>query len=178
MISACVNVLGPAIAEGRQQVAKHERTTGGAAFYRIYRTADDRYLTLAGQEEKFIRNLLNALGRSDFIDLCLRGPGPHQAPVIAYFEQLFLGKPLAYWTEWLLDLDVCFGPVQTFPEALADPQLLARGMVVIDGNGRKHISTPIHFANEPAQIKLHTPNLGQDTEAITGIRKVLGDNVH
>jgi len=178
MISACVNVLGPAIAEGRQQIAKHERTTGGAAFYRIYRTADDRYLTLAGQEEKFIRNLLNALGRSDFIGLCLRGPGPHQAPVIGYFDELFRSKPLAYWTEWLLDLDVCFGPVQTFPEALADPQLLARGMVVTDRNGRKHVSTPIHFANEPARINLHTPNLGQDTEAITGIRKTLGDEIH
>jgi crotonobetainyl-CoA:carnitine CoA-transferase CaiB-like acyl-CoA transferase len=178
MISACVNVLGPAIAEGRQQVAKHERTTGGAAFYRIYRTADDRHLTLAGQEEKFIRNLLNALGRSEFIDLCLKGPGPHQAPVIAYFDELFRGKPLAYWTEWLKDLDVCFGPVQTFPEALADPQLLARGMVVTDGQGRKHISTPIHFASEPAQINLHIPSLGQDTEAITGIQKALGDQVH
>jgi crotonobetainyl-CoA:carnitine CoA-transferase CaiB-like acyl-CoA transferase len=178
MISACVNVLGPAIAEGRQQVAKHERTTGGAAFYRIYRTADDRYLTLAGQEEKFIRNLLNALGRSDLIDLCLRGPGPHQAPVIAYFEQLFRGKPLAHWTEWLSDLDVCFGPVQTFPEALADPQLLARGMVVTDGNGRKHVSTPIHFASEPARINFHTPDLGQDTEAVTGVEKALGNGIH
>ena len=56
--------------------------------------------------------------------------------------------------------------------------MLARGMVVTDGNGRKHISTPIHFANEPARINLHTPNLGQDTEAITGIRKALGDEVH
>ena len=98
--------------------------------------------------------------------------------MIAYFEELFRGKPLAYWTEWLSDLDVCFGPVQTFPEALADPQLLARGMVVTDGNGRRHISTPIHFANEPARINLQTPNLGQDTEAITGIQKSLGDKVH
>jgi hypothetical protein len=49
---------------------------------------------------------------------------------------------------------------------------------VTDGNGRKHISTPIHFANEPAQINLQTPKLGQDTEAITGILKTLGDRVH
>jgi crotonobetainyl-CoA:carnitine CoA-transferase CaiB-like acyl-CoA transferase len=97
--------------------------------------------------------------------------------VIAYFDQLFRGRPLAYWTEWLSDLDVCFGPVQTFPEALADPQLLARGMVVTDGNGRKHISTPIHFVDEPAQIDLHTPHLGQDSEAITGIQKALEDQV-
>src|SRR5665213_1015933 len=167
MVSACVNVLGPAMAEGRQQIARHERTTGGAAFYRIYRTSDDRYLTLAGQEEKFVRNLLDAVGRQDFIGLCLQGPGPHQAPVIAYFDAMFGDKPLAHWIEWLLELDVCFGPVQTFPEMLADPQLKARGMVVTDGFGRKHISSPIHFGDEPAQINLGIPALGRDTEAVT-----------
>jgi crotonobetainyl-CoA:carnitine CoA-transferase CaiB-like acyl-CoA transferase len=173
MVSACVNVLGPAMAEGRQQIAKHERTTGGAAFYRIYRTSDDRYLTLAGQEEKFVRNLLNAVGRPDLIHLCLQGPGPHQAPVIAYFDTMFRGKPLAHWIEWLLELDVCFGPVQTFPEMLADPQLIARGMVTTDGLGRKHIASPIHFSDEPARIDLRIPALGQDTDAVTrGLRPV------
>jgi crotonobetainyl-CoA:carnitine CoA-transferase CaiB-like acyl-CoA transferase len=168
MVSACVNVLGPAMAEGRQQIARHERTTGGAAFYRIYRTSDHRYLTLAGQEEKFVRNLLNAMGRPDLIDLCLQGPGPHQAPVVAFFDTMFGGEPLAHWIEWLLELDVCFGPVQTFPEMLADPQLKARGMVVTDGLGRKHISSPIKFSSEPAQIDLSIPALGQDTKAVTG----------
>jgi crotonobetainyl-CoA:carnitine CoA-transferase CaiB-like acyl-CoA transferase len=176
MVSACVNVLGPAMSEGRQQIAKHERTTGGAAFYRIYRTSDDRYLTLAGQEEKFVRNLLNAVGRPDFIDLCLQGPGPHQAPVTAYFDAMFGSKPLAHWIEWLLELDVCFGPVQTFPEMLADPQLRARGMVVTDGAGRKHIASPIKFSDEPAQIDLSIPALGQDTEAVTrGLRPASAD---
>lgn len=167
MVSACVNVLGPAMAENRQQIAKHERTTGGAAFYRIYRTSDGRYLTLAGQEEKFVRNLLDAAGRGDLIELCLQGPGPHQGPVIAFFAELFRGKPLAHWTEWLSSLDVCFGPVQNFPEMLADPQLKARGMVVTDGNGRKHIASAIRFRDEPAQIDWRIPALGQDTEAIT-----------
>jgi crotonobetainyl-CoA:carnitine CoA-transferase CaiB-like acyl-CoA transferase len=167
MVSACVNVLGPAMAENRQQIAKRERTTGGAAFYRIYRTADDRYLTLAGQEEKFVRNLLDAAGRSDLVGLCLQGPGTHQAPVIAFFEEMFRGKPLAHWTEWLSSLDVCFGPVQNFPEMLADPQLQARGMVVTDDGGRKHLASAIRFRDEPAQIDWRIPSLGQHTDAVT-----------
>src|SRR3984957_8239246 len=167
MVSACVNVLGPAMSEGRQQITKHERTTGGAAFYRIYRTSDDRYITLAGQEEKFVRNLLDAAGRSDLVGLCLQGPGTHQAPVIAFLEEMFRAKPLAHWTEWLSSLDVCFGPVQNFPEMLADPQLQARGMVVTDDGGRKHIATAIRFRDEPAQIDWRIPALGQDTETVT-----------
>src|ERR1700761_7049043 len=167
MVSGCVNVLGPAMAENRQQIAKHERTTGGAAFYRIYRTSDDRYVTLAGQEEKFIRNLLDAVGRSDLVDLCLQGPGPHQAPVVAFFTEMFGTEPLAHWNEFLANLDVCFGPVQTFPEMLADPKLKARGMIVTDVGGRKPIASAIRFRNEPAEIDLHIPALGQDTEAVT-----------
>jgi crotonobetainyl-CoA:carnitine CoA-transferase CaiB-like acyl-CoA transferase len=39
---------------------KNQRTTGGSAFYRVYDTSDGRQLVLAGQEMKFIRNLLTA----------------------------------------------------------------------------------------------------------------------
>jgi crotonobetainyl-CoA:carnitine CoA-transferase CaiB-like acyl-CoA transferase len=172
MLSACVNVLGPAIAEDRQQVAKHERTTGGSAFYRIYRTGDGRHLTLAGQEDKFIRTLLAALDRNDLVEPCLRGPGPHQAPVIAYFEDLFSRKPLAEWVEWLSSLDVCFGPVLTFPEALAESHLQARGMVLTDALGHRHIGSPIRFLNEPAQPRLQAPALGQDGGVIMGARGI------
>lgn len=168
MVSACVNVLGPALAENRQQVARHERTTGGAAFYRLYRTGDGRHLALAGQEPKFVRALLGALERPDLIDLCLKGPGPHQAPVIAFFEDLFARRPLAAWIEWLSTLDVCFGPVLTFPEALADAHLNARGMVLTDTHGRRHIGSPIRFLNEPARPRLQAPGLGQHGEAVIG----------
>ena len=166
MVSAAGNVLGPALGEGRQQVAKHERTTGGSAFYRIYRTADDRHIALAGQEEKFIRALLHPLGRDDLVEPCLRGPGPHQAPVMAYLETLFRSRNLAHWLDFLSGLDVCYGPVQSFPEALGDPQLAARGMVITDGRGERHIGSPIRFADEPAQPNLSTPGLGQDTDEL------------
>ena len=166
MVGACLNVLGPAIAEDRQQVAKHERTTGGAAFYRLYRTADGRHLALAGQEEKFVRTLLQALGRSDLIPLCLQGPGPHQAPVVAFLERVFLEKSLADWLTWLEGRDLCYGPVLTFPEMLRDPHLQARGMVLTDAAGHRHIGPPIAFANDPARPALDAPALGQHTAAL------------
>lgn len=165
MVSACVNVLGPAIAENRQQVARHERTTGGAAFYRLYRTQDGRYLALAGQEEKFVRALLQALGRPDLVEICLRGPGPHQAPVMDLLERTFREKPLSHWVTWLADLDLCYGPVLNFPEMLADPHLLAREMVLMDAEGHRHIAPPIRFRAEPAQPNLEVPALGQHGSA-------------
>jgi len=62
MVAAGPNILGPTLAENRQPNPKDERTTGGSAFYQIYDTKDGRHLVLAGQEMKFVHNLLAALG--------------------------------------------------------------------------------------------------------------------
>ena len=91
-VGGMLNILGPAFAENRQPIPAHERTTGGAAFYRPYETQDGRYLVLAGQEPKFIHNLLGAFGRPDLAELCLRGPGPHQRPVMDFLAAEFRQK--------------------------------------------------------------------------------------
>jgi crotonobetainyl-CoA:carnitine CoA-transferase CaiB-like acyl-CoA transferase len=165
-LGAMLNVLGPPIAENRQPVVAHERTTGGAAFYRPYETSDGRYLVLAGQEPKFINNLLRALGRADLAEPCLRGPGPHQQPVIDFLAGTFRQKPLAEWNRYLGTLDVCFGRVNTLPEALEHPSLEAHNMVRRDALGRLEIAPPIHFRQEPASPMLQEPRLGEHTEMI------------
>jgi crotonobetainyl-CoA:carnitine CoA-transferase CaiB-like acyl-CoA transferase len=169
-VGAMLNILGPTFAENRQPVPAHERTTGGAAFYRTYQTSDGRYLVLAGQEPKFIHNLLEALGRPDLSELCLRGPGPHQQPVMDFLAAEFRRKSLAEWDAYLAGLDVCYGRVNTLPEAMNHPNLLARGMMREDPSGRRHIGPPIHFSNEPAEPRLQEPRLGEHTEAILNIQ--------
>src|SRR5882757_9398089 len=108
-IGGMLNVLGPPMAEKRQPVVRHERNTGGAAFYRPYRTIDGRHLVLAGQEPKFIHNLLGAFGRPELAEPCLRGPGPHQQPVIDFLAAEFRKKSLCEWQAYLATLDVCYG---------------------------------------------------------------------
>ncbi len=169
-VGAMLNILGPTFAENRQPVPAHERTTGGAAFYRPYETSDGRYLVLAGQEPKFIRNLLEAMGRPDFAELCLRGPGPHQQPVMDFLAAEFRKKSLAEWDSYLSTIDVCYGRVNTLPEAMSHPNLVARSMMSKDPSGRRHVGPPIHFSNEPAEPRLQEPRLGEHTEAILNIQ--------
>jgi crotonobetainyl-CoA:carnitine CoA-transferase CaiB-like acyl-CoA transferase len=168
IVSASANCLGPTLAEGRQPVPKHERTTGGSAFYRIYATRDGRHLVLGGQERKFVENLLRDLKREDLIELCLRGPGPHQRPVIDFLASVFAQRTLAECVAWLSQLDVCFGPVNTLPEALADASLLAKGMILTDELGRRHLGPVIRFQHEPARPNLREPRLGEHTDEIVG----------
>jgi len=166
MLAASANIVGPTFAENRQPEPKDERNTGGAAFYQIYRTRDERHLVLAGQEPKFIANLLGALGRGDLIATCLKGPGPHQRPVIEFLAEVFRQQTLKEAVAWLERLDVCFGPVNTLPEAFADANVAARGMLLTDEHGRRHLAPVIRFADEPARPVLSEPALGADTEAV------------
>lgn len=159
MIGASLNILGPTFAEGRDPVPRHERTTGGSAFYRLYATADGGHIALAGQEPRFVHALLAALGRPELADIVLRGPGPHQDEVMRWLEQVFLEHDRAHWEQRLGALDVCFGPVRSLTEAFADPNLVDRGMLLHDDAGRPHVGSPIHFAEEPAAPRLEAPVL-------------------
>ena len=168
VVAALPNIIGPAFAEDRHPIVQHERTTGGAAFYQVYDTADGRQLALAGQEIKFVRALLEALGRPDLIAPCARGPGPHQAPVQAFLSETFRSRPLAHWLDRLAGLDVCFGPVNSLPEALADPNALARGMVVTDEAGRRWLGPAVRFTAEPARPVWREPQLGEHEHVLPG----------
>ena len=158
-LAALPNVMGPAMARLPLPDPKHERTTGGAALYQIYETADGRHLVLGAQEMKFVHNLLGRLGRPDLAPLCERGPGPHQQPVIAFLGSVFREKPLVHWRTWFDGLDVSFAPVNTLREALDDPHARTCGLVLTDDLGREHIAPVVRFLEEPAQPRLREPTL-------------------
>ena len=165
LMASCANVVGEAFTEGMQPDVKQQRTTGGSAFYRTYDTSDGRQLVLAGQEMKFIRNLLGALGKPEMAPLC-EWPGAHQKPVIEFLAATFRAKPLAHWMAWLDKLDICYGPVNTLPEAIADPNLLKRGMIVTGDDGRQHFAPVVRFKNEPSRPLYREPLLGEHTEEV------------
>lgn len=171
MLAAVPDLPAHALAETDPSVEEDGRSTGGAAFYQVYETSDGGHVVLAGQEMKFVRNLLNALDRPEFIDLCARGPGPHQQPVIALLSGFFATKTKSQCLAWLAAQDVCYGGVNSPAEALNDPHLLARGMVLTDATGRRHIGSPIHFANEPAVLRLQEPGLNAHAAEVLGKEK-------
>jgi crotonobetainyl-CoA:carnitine CoA-transferase CaiB-like acyl-CoA transferase len=67
---------------------------------------------------------------------------------------------------WLDKLDLCYGPVNTLPEAIADPNLLKRGMIVTGDDGRQHFAPVVRFKNEPSRPLYREPLLGEHTEEV------------
>ena len=78
----------------------------------------------------------------------------------------FRDKPLAHWMKWLDTLDICYGPVNTLPEAIADPNLLKRGAIVVGEDGRKHFAPVVRFRDEPSRPVYREPLLGQHTREV------------
>jgi len=88
--------------------------TGGLACYRIYATADGRYLTVASLEPKFFRRLCELLGRPELAERQYEGD---QEPLADELAGLFAARPLATWLELFDGEDVSVGPVATLAEA-------------------------------------------------------------
>jgi crotonobetainyl-CoA:carnitine CoA-transferase CaiB-like acyl-CoA transferase len=112
------------LAHGAHELAAHRLggeplprlLTGGLACYRIYATADGRYLTVAALEPKFFQRLCELLGRPEFAE---RQWDPDQEPLADELAELFAAKPLATWLELFEGEDVSVGPVATLQEAAA-----------------------------------------------------------
>ena len=170
MYDACLswtpNVTGPVFAKNAHPPVKDMRSFGGAGMYHVYETRDGRHLVLGGSEVKFATNLLTVLGREDLIETATLEPGPGQAPLRAFFKEVFATKTLAEWEMFLADIDVCWAPVRTLKDAFDDPHTAARDMVLTDSEGHRHIGPPIRFAREPARPDPAVPAFGEHSEAL------------
>jgi crotonobetainyl-CoA:carnitine CoA-transferase CaiB-like acyl-CoA transferase len=87
--------------------------TGGVACYRIYETADDRFLTVAALEPKFWQRLCELLDRPELA-------GRAFEPELPELEALFRTRTMRAWLDLLEHEDTCVGPVLSLAESAAE----------------------------------------------------------
>jgi len=155
----CAHTVGLALAGGEAPRSASQRSLGGAAFYQVYRTADDRHVVLGGRELKFAANLLTALERMDLYPLA-ELPAGEQGALTDFLAATFRTRTRDEWISWFADKDVAFAPVLDFREAFAQPHIAERGLL-IEAAGGHMIAPAIRFAGETWE-PLAAPELDAD----------------
>jgi crotonobetainyl-CoA:carnitine CoA-transferase CaiB-like acyl-CoA transferase len=141
--------------------------------YQAFETSDG-WIVVGGANRKHWLLMLEAIGALElaqdprFID----GPGrmAHLGELAAELSKQFRTQNSAHWLALLGAKGVPCGPVQNMLQALADPQTLARKMVVEVEHATlgpvKTIGLPVKFSRTPGKVRTGAPVLGQHTDEI------------
>jgi crotonobetainyl-CoA:carnitine CoA-transferase CaiB-like acyl-CoA transferase len=137
--------------------------------------SSDGWLVVACPKEKFWRRLVEAIGMSDLAeDPRFQGFAAryeHVEEVLAILGDAFLQRPTGEWLTMLTAAQVPCGPVNTVAQALADPQTVARRVVVSTEHPRfgevRQVVSAVRVGDEPLTHR-RAPRRHEDADAILG----------
>lgn len=141
--------------------------TGKNAYYNVYETKDERYVTLAASEPKFWRSFCKAVDRPDLIDSHTGLDEESDGSLEQEIQDVFGSRTWAEWEEKLGDAkNVPFGLVKSPTEALEDSQFQERGIVQTTADGRIRLTYPANVADGLEMENENLPDLGEHTESV------------
>lgn len=149
---------------GSQPQRGGTQLTGHNPCYAIYETKDGKYVTVGALEGHFWRNLCEQLGVPEFVPDQF-SEGARREEMFQVIREKFKQKTQAEWLAQLAAVDICFGPVNSIPEALADPQVHARGLIK-EIAGRTLIASPLKLSDTPPAEPTLPPDFGQHTDEV------------
>jgi crotonobetainyl-CoA:carnitine CoA-transferase CaiB-like acyl-CoA transferase len=150
------------LATGKDPERGRTQLTGHNPCYAVYETKDGKHVTVGALEPHFWANLCNHLGVPELIADQF-AEGARREEMFAILREKFLQKTRDEWVTELEPIDICFGPVNTVSESLADPQIVARGLVH-KVNGLTLVGSPIKLSDTPAAAPSAPPKFGEHTD--------------
>jgi formyl-CoA transferase len=169
--SASVSIQ--AALSGAKFYGLHNRKNPANAALNVYRASDDIWFVLVITSDK-LASVAKVIGRADLLtDRRFSDPAKLMAnmpQLTAILDEVFGGKPMAYWHDVLSAIHVTFGEVRGPLEVINDPQLQMNEIVVpLEGAGGKltsTISSPIQVHGVSKVAAKRAPDLGQHNEEV------------
>jgi crotonobetainyl-CoA:carnitine CoA-transferase CaiB-like acyl-CoA transferase len=141
--------------------------------YQAIRCADG-HVTIGAGTDRLFADLAALLGHPEwnstpeFVDTSARVR--NRAALIARIEAVTATQPKAHWLAAFQARGIPCGPINTYAEAFADPQVQARRMVVeLDHPTLGHMRTPgspIKMSDTPPVVRRRAPLLGEHTDEV------------
>ncbi|MFX1568261.1 MAG: CaiB/BaiF CoA transferase family protein [Promethearchaeota archaeon] len=142
---------------------------GDFPFYNVYKTKDNKFLSVGIVEVKFWREFCEGLNRED-LKPAQFVKGQEREELFKEIQTELLKKTQNEWMSIFKNLDACVMPVNTFADACKDPQIKARDMVIDIEHPKfgnvKNVASPIKYSRTPLNIRSLAPKMGQETEDI------------
>ncbi len=137
------------------EICCEEGVLNGGSLYDFYETKDGEYLSFGGLEPQFFAAFCETIGRPDLI---AGGVAPRDLTRVKEEVRAILKtKTRDEWMALFAKVDACVEPVLSLGEALSDPQVEARGMIVevdLPGGGKvRQLGHPIRYSATPPEYR-------------------------
>ena len=141
--------------------------------YQAIRCADG-YITLGAANERLFRRLSEVLGHPEWVDEPAFADNASRVAnrqrLAARIEEITAKQPRRHWLTLLEANDIPCGPINNYEQVFADPQVIAREMVVETEHptlGRlKTLGSAIKMSATPADVSRRAPQLGEHTDEV------------
>ncbi len=146
------------------------QATGSEIWGSVYRCKDGQYFCLGAAEPKLWANLCNELGCPELIEEQWPTDPVRKEELRQQLADIFATKTRDEWFEITKQIDTCATPVYNIDEAVKDPQVIARDMVVEfdDPERGKCYQTgiPIKLSDTPGEIRFIGVPKGTNTDEV------------
>ncbi|WP_209124864.1 CaiB/BaiF CoA-transferase family protein [Alkalihalobacillus sp. BA299] len=139
--------------------------TGSIVSYHVYKTKDNRYMSLGALEPKFWINFCNAIGKDEWVPAHM-SETTEDNPVYCDIKELFLSYSMHEWMSFSQKVDCCMAPVLEPGELTSSKYVEERHLIFTPFDGYPEVATT-YDKEKGAFPELHpAPGLGEHTDAI------------
>jgi formyl-CoA transferase len=147
--------------------------------YQVFAAADGHVIIAVGNDGQYVK-FCEIAGRPDLATDPRFAKNAdrvrNRAVLVPMLEEIVRARPVAFWTEKLEAAGVPCGPINSIAQALADPQIVARGLRIDLPHplaGRVPlVGNPIRMSATPPAYDRPPPLLGEHTDAV--LRELVG----
>ena len=143
--------------------------------YQTFKARDKEFIIACGNDKQF-KDLCIAIGKPELLDnsnyLRNQDRVKYRHELIAILSEYFLTHDARHWVDAIHAVKVPVGVINSVADALQEPQIQSRNMVVniphVDNTDFKMIGSPIKMSGTPIQYRNAPPRLGEHTKEILG----------
>jgi formyl-CoA transferase len=141
--------------------------------YQAIRCADG-FITLGGANDRIFTRVCEALGHTEWLTdprfATNAARVRHRDELAAAIEAMTIHERRAHWLALFDATDIPCGPINDYADVFADPQIVAREMVVETEHptlgALRTLGSPIKLSATPPNVRRRAPQLGEHTDEI------------